>query len=67
MKTVHQICREAGDDCYTNDHVFEWLSKMMADDSVNVRSEFGAAPNESGEYTVTITAYPRKAADHAPT
>ena len=56
MKTITDICFEMGDRFYTNEHIFAWLSQMLADDGVVVASEFPFAVGEDGSFTVTITA-----------
>lgn len=56
MRTIPQVCIEAGDQYLTNEHLFRWLSEVLADDGVSVRSEFPASVNENGTYTVTVTA-----------
>lgn len=50
-----------GEACFT-DRVFrEWLSAAYDDPTVGVRAEFPADKGEKGEYTVTITVYPKSA------
>lgn len=56
MLTIHDVCRAAGDDTYTNEHMFAWLSQALASDAVNVACEFPLGPDDQGNYTVTIRA-----------
>lgn len=56
MLTISDVARERGADTFTNEHLFEWLSRVLADESMAVRGEFHAFPNADGEYRVTVTA-----------